>query len=289
MVEVDDDLRRLRFRLVPKILEEEQFWRRYFRAVRVVRAGVLARGAAREQALEEGEEFGRHSARSGTPAQVPRASAAISAKGIRGLAAAVGQGRTVGSLSEMTARGAESGVRRLGFVESRAERMGGAVARALSASRQAIGQLTVRARSQLDPEEKGALYTLFDSEAPGALATGTPCSRLAEQLQGAPPAGFLACVTMIFAAMEQASSMALFWQHVVEEIRWHWTHRQPIPRVDYDRAHDITNCLIHQKLQLINCCSARLRRRVRLPPSPPPLLRGLCLCLCYCFYCCCCC
>eukprot|EP00958_Prasinococcus_capsulatus_P019152 scaffold2323_cov329-Prasinococcus_capsulatus_cf.AAC.10 len=105
---------------------------------------------------------------------------------------------------------------------------------------------------------------------------------------------------MVFAAMERASAMALFWLHAVEEIRWHWqyrwvhggeseretqsgregsrgaavgvahTHacmawhvrRQPIPRVDVEQAPQLNYCLIHQKLQLINCCIARLKRRV---------------------------
>mmetsp|Transcript_10501 Transcript_10501/g.38649 ORF Transcript_10501/g.38649 Transcript_10501/m.38649 type:complete len:792 (-) Transcript_10501:209-2584(-) len=255
VVEVDDDLRQLRFQLVPRELTEEQFWRRYFAAVRRVKRSILLRGAAREAALDQGLPF-EATARS-KPA-VPRASAAISSRGIYILARAVGEGRPARSLQQMCEPGLSA---------SPPPATMGLAARALSASRHALGQLTAAragsggGRWELDPEELGALYTLFDSEAPSASAYGHSWSRLAEELGGAPPAGFLACVTMVFAAMERASAMALFWLHAVEEIRWHWQYRQPIPRVDVEQAPQLNYCLIHQKLQLINCCIARLKRR----------------------------
>ncbi|KAJ1487696.1 hypothetical protein T484DRAFT_1785772, partial [Baffinella frigidus] len=74
-------------------------------------------------------------------------------------------------------------------------------------------------------------------------------------------------------------SVAMLWSEFVSEIRWFWEQCIPIPRLPaVPRAEgggigvggaaglDMECCLVHQKLQLLNVCIAKLREE-REDPS----------------------
>ncbi|XP_065886522.1 rab3 GTPase-activating protein catalytic subunit-like isoform X3 [Dysidea avara] len=48
-------------------------------------------------------------------------------------------------------------------------------------------------------------------------------------------------------------AIAEVWQEVTSELRHHWETGQPIPRIN-KRSPDMSYCLLHQKLQMLNCC-----------------------------------
>lgn len=45
------------------------------------------------------------------------------------------------------------------------------------------------------------------------------------------------------------------------QLRRLWYEGQPVPHVPLDETPDLNYCLLHQQLQVINCCIARKRRR----------------------------
>lgn len=45
------------------------------------------------------------------------------------------------------------------------------------------------------------------------------------------------------------------------QLRRLWCEGQPVPHVPLDETPDLNYCLLHQQLQVINCCIARKRRR----------------------------
>lgn len=56
--------------------------------------------------------------------------------------------------------------------------------------------------------------------------------------------------------------VALLWSEFVLEVRWHWEHLTPLPLVSVDEGKpDMRWMLLHQKLQMINCCIQRQLQR----------------------------
>lgn len=122
------------------------------------------------------------------------------------------------------------------------------------------------AAALLEPDERSALYTLFDVDAPRAafdMSGGAQVSMVPLEIGAAPPAGFLSCLAMVFSLQHSAPAMARFWLACCDEFAWHWTHGVPLARVPLESAPDTRFCLLHQKLELLNCCIARRARRRR--------------------------
>lgn len=46
------------------------------------------------------------------------------------------------------------------------------------------------------------------------------------------------------------------------QLRRLWSEERPIPHVQLEADPDLNSCLLHQQLQVINCCIARKHRRV---------------------------
>lgn len=124
------------------------------------------------------------------------------------------------------------------------------------------------ATASLADDERAALYTLFDTDAPTGdpgerAAPVVPPSLLPYEIAAAPPAGFVSCLAMVFALQREAPAMARFWLACCDEVAWHWEHGVPLPRLPREAAPDTRFCLLNQKLQLLNCCMARRERRRR--------------------------
>mmetsp|Transcript_15005 Transcript_15005/g.38159 ORF Transcript_15005/g.38159 Transcript_15005/m.38159 type:complete len:330 (-) Transcript_15005:67-1056(-) len=70
------------------------------------------------------------------------------------------------------------------------------------------------------------------------------------------------------------SDMSVLWVEALDEIRWHWAHTKPVPRVPVEESPDLTTCILHQKLMLLNCCiarKARFEQRRKLGSSQAPV------------------
>lgn len=52
-----------------------------------------------------------------------------------------------------------------------------------------------------------------------------------------------------------------------------WSDGQPVPRMPLDAAPDLNCCLLHQEIQVINCCIARKKRRKAAKESLDSLLK----------------
>ena len=59
------------------------------------------------------------------------------------------------------------------------------------------------------------------------------------------------------------SGVAFLWREFCLELRYRWEHSTPIPLLQRT-APDMGSCLLHQKLQLLNCCIERKIARERL-------------------------
>lgn len=57
------------------------------------------------------------------------------------------------------------------------------------------------------------------------------------------------------------------------QLRKLWSDWQPVPRMPLDSAPDLNCCLLHQEIQVINCCVARKKRREAAKESMDCLLK----------------
>ncbi|KAJ6808774.1 rab3 GTPase-activating protein catalytic subunit [Iris pallida] len=108
---------------------------------------------------------------------------------------------------------------------------------------------------------------LFDSEEQsaqmknGADSASFPVTYIPRDIRGAPPKSFVVQLAEIVGGFKSLQKMALFWSRVVVELRRQWDEEQPIPRMPLDTNPDLNSCILHQQLQVINCCIARKHRR----------------------------
>eukprot|EP00268_Persea_americana_P002226 TRINITY_DN10666_c0_g2_i2.p1 TRINITY_DN10666_c0_g2~~TRINITY_DN10666_c0_g2_i2.p1 ORF type:complete len:634 (+),score=119.03 TRINITY_DN10666_c0_g2_i2:150-2051(+) len=123
-------------------------------------------------------------------------------------------------------------------------------------------------RDLSDYEDISSLIRLlFNTEDPiprrnddSGTATLTTSS-LPRDIHGAPPESFVVRLSEIIGRMKTLQKMASFWCSIVAELRRLWYEGQPVPHVPLDETPDLNYCLLHQQLQVINCCIARKRRR----------------------------
>lgn len=59
---------------------------------------------------------------------------------------------------------------------------------------------------------------------------------------------------------------AHLWHEVVLELRFRWEHMIPVPGVGSGPP-DLASTLLHQKLQMLNCCIARRKAREQSSPK----------------------
>lgn len=57
------------------------------------------------------------------------------------------------------------------------------------------------------------------------------------------------------------------------QLRKLWSDWQPVPRMPLDAAPDLNSCLLHQEIQVVNCCIARKKRRKAAKESLDSLLK----------------
>ncbi|KAL0886793.1 hypothetical protein Bca101_010776 [Brassica carinata] len=92
------------------------------------------------------------------------------------------------------------------------------------------------------------------------LESPTNRASFAKDLHVAPPSSFVVKLAEVLGSFTTPSRMALFWCRVVDELRRFWNEKKNIPWIPLDENPDLKSCLLHQWLQVINCCLARKAR-----------------------------
>ncbi|CAH2069908.1 unnamed protein product [Thlaspi arvense] len=90
----------------------------------------------------------------------------------------------------------------------------------------------------------------------------SPSNRVsfAKDLHAAPPGSFVVKLAEVIGSFTTPRRMALFWCRVVDELRRFWNEEKHIPCIPVDDNPDLKSCLLHQWLQVINCCVTRKAR-----------------------------
>lgn len=129
-----------------------------------------------------------------------------------------------------------------------------------------------------DEETQSLMYSLFKLEEQFSFE-GSQCfpelvhSRsVSKDLHGAPPGSFIHHLAVVIGSISSVHKMAFFWQSVVLELRKLWSDWQPVPRMPLEVAPDLNSCLLHQEIQVVNCCIARKERRKAAKESLDSLL-----------------
>ncbi|CAN6199150.1 unnamed protein product, partial [Urochloa humidicola] len=130
-----------------------------------------------------------------------------------------------------------------------------------------------------DDETQSLMYSLFKLEEQFPL-DGSQYNpelihsrSLSKDLHGAPPGSFIHHLAVVIGSISSVHKMAFFWQSVVLELRKLWSDWQPVPRMPLDAAPDLNSCLLHQEIQVVNCCIARKKRRKAAKESLDSLLK----------------
>ncbi|XP_010443107.1 PREDICTED: uncharacterized protein LOC104726039 isoform X4 [Camelina sativa] len=89
------------------------------------------------------------------------------------------------------------------------------------------------------------------------LESPTNKASFAKDLHAAPPSSFVVKLAEVIGSFTTPRRMALFWCRVVDELRRFWDEEKHIPWIPLDKNPDLKSCLLHQWLQVINCCLAR--------------------------------
>ena len=102
--------------------------------------------------------------------------------------------------------------------------------------------------------------------------TGDPAKQSSvHDMQGsksAPHGGLLSMLSLYLAVVfDKHGGMASFaelWKEFVLELRWHWENLKPISRLTVVDGPDMRTCLLHQKLQMLECCISQQNTRNKL-------------------------
>lgn len=280
VLEADELLRDLWFQHVPKKMKELEFWRRYFTAVKRVRQevingesdnsigrswsnierrlyfGGILNESLRKDPLEEEAYKEAFSVITVPPSMI-----------VRRLASAIEVGRSVKSMQELATEGGRSPDSNV-LVNSEWSGIasGFAAMKRLSGGRDKENRLRYSKRASLG-DYQTLLWSLFDADTQHEdredkkvpVISGP---KLPEEVHGAPPESFVAQLAEIMAGIKTEQGMGEFWLEVIKELRRRWKEGQPISRMPVDANPDLRYCLLHQQLQLINCCIARRKKRV---------------------------
>ncbi|XP_010545230.1 PREDICTED: uncharacterized protein LOC104817673 [Tarenaya hassleriana] len=123
-----------------------------------------------------------------------------------------------------------------------------------------------------DPGDEDKLVSLtqalFDAESSflrrkidSDLESPASTTSLPKDIHAAPSGSFVVKLAEVIGSFTTLRRMTLFWCRVVDELRRFWTEGKHIPGIPLDEIPDLKFCLLHQWLQVINCCLSRKARR----------------------------
>ncbi|KAI3810055.1 hypothetical protein L1987_19662 [Smallanthus sonchifolius] len=98
-------------------------------------------------------------------------------------------------------------------------------------------------------------------------------TKFSKELHGAPPETFVPELAEAIGSLKTLRKMALFWSRVVVELRRLWCEGKHIPGIPPDEIPNLNSCLLHQQLQVINCCISRKKRRAIATESLDSVLK----------------
>ncbi|XP_038981949.1 rab3 GTPase-activating protein catalytic subunit-like isoform X2 [Phoenix dactylifera] len=142
-----------------------------------------------------------------------------------------------------------------------------------------VKSLVLREKEECDEEFHSLICSLFKSEEHFPLRNNgyflevLHTTSLLKDLRGAPPESFVVQLSQIIGGFKSLQKMASFWRCVIVELRKFWSEGQPVPQMPLDADPDLNSCLLHQKLQVINCCIARKQRRTIAKESLDSILK----------------
>ncbi|KAG0483959.1 hypothetical protein HPP92_012043 [Vanilla planifolia] len=119
-----------------------------------------------------------------------------------------------------------------------------------------------------DDKVRSMMQLLFDSEksyaqwSSGSDLSSSTMRFVPKEIRGAPPESFIVKLSEIIGGFRSLQKMASFWCCVTAELRRLWSEGSPVPWMPLDAKPDLDSCLLHQQLQVINCCIARRYRRI---------------------------
>jgi len=104
---------------------------------------------------------------------------------------------------------------------------------------------------------------------------------------GSPVGGIVSLLALVMGTRESLGAMAKLWVEVARELRWRWDQAEGEDikkglatlmgvigcRSSTNKAPDLTACLLHQKLQVLDLCMRRrggVKADEPLPPTTPP-------------------
>ncbi|KAL0750219.1 hypothetical protein Bca101_032222 [Brassica carinata] len=105
------------------------------------------------------------------------------------------------------------------------------------------------------------------------LESPTNRASFAKDLHVAPPSSFVVKLAEVIGSFTTPSRMALFWCRVVDELRRFWNEKKHIPWIPLDENPDLKSCLLHQWLQVINCCLGRKARCIAASEALDAVMR----------------
>ncbi|KAM0063526.1 putative Rab3 GTPase-activating protein catalytic subunit [Helianthus debilis subsp. tardiflorus] len=98
-------------------------------------------------------------------------------------------------------------------------------------------------------------------------------TKFSKEVHGAPPESFVPELAEAMGSIKTLKKMALFWSRVVMELRRLWCEGKHIPGIPTDEIPNLNSCLLHQQLQVINCCISRKQRRAIATASLDSVLK----------------
>ncbi|CAE6241412.1 unnamed protein product [Arabidopsis arenosa] len=105
------------------------------------------------------------------------------------------------------------------------------------------------------------------------LESPTNRPSFAKDLHAAPPSSFVVKLAEVIGSFTTPRRMTLFWCKVVDELRRCWNEEKHIPWIPLDNNPDLKSCLLHQWLQVINCCLARKARSIAASEALDAVMR----------------
>ncbi|EGC37835.1 hypothetical protein DICPUDRAFT_149549 [Dictyostelium purpureum] len=81
-----------------------------------------------------------------------------------------------------------------------------------------------------------------------------PLTNKSTRIKRAPIDSLFFSFSLMCLNIQSLVGVLLFWSEFVDEIKWHWEHQILIPRTFSSSHISVNNCLIFQKLQMINYC-----------------------------------
>jgi hypothetical protein len=87
------------------------------------------------------------------------------------------------------------------------------------------------------------------------------CSSLLRRVQGMVGPLWVLCTQPYCKMRVMKLNVNAMFYVVSMQLRKLWSDWQPVPQMPLDSAPDLNCCLLHQEIQVINCCIARKKRR----------------------------